>query len=143
MIRLRSALAAAALAAGATLILGTPAMAQGADRDCPDFPTQQQAQAALESRAGDPERLDGNKDGVACESEFGTTGAQSGSAGDESGAGDEQVSDVPSGSADAGGGSTAGMPVGLVTAGGLTLLGAGGLGAVAVARRGRARHETV
>lgn len=47
---------------------------------------------------------------------------------------------MPSGSADAGGGSTAGAPIGLVTAGGLTLLGAGGIGAYAAARRGRARH---
>lgn len=48
----------------------------GADRDCPDFATQAEAQAALTSRAGDPERLDADDDGIACEQHFGTEGRQ-------------------------------------------------------------------
>jgi hypothetical protein len=52
------------------------ALAAGTDRDCPDFATQADAQAALESRAGDPERLDADGDGIACEQHFGTEGRQ-------------------------------------------------------------------
>ena len=43
----------------------------GPDRNCPDFDTQQEAQAFYEAAGGpdsDPHRLDGNGDGVACES---------------------------------------------------------------------------
>ncbi|WP_308283157.1 thermonuclease family protein [Pseudonocardia nigra] len=39
------------------------------DRDCADFATQADAQAAL--APGDPERLDADNDGIACESSFG------------------------------------------------------------------------
>ncbi|QIO25027.1 thermonuclease family protein [Haloarcula sp. JP-L23] len=38
------------------------------DYDCSHFDTQAQAQAVLERTAGDPHRLDGDDDGVACES---------------------------------------------------------------------------
>lgn len=64
MLRLRRALAAATLAAGATLVLSTPALAQ--DRNCDDFTYQEEAQAALQP--GDPSNLDNDSDGVACES---------------------------------------------------------------------------
>jgi hypothetical protein len=40
----------------------------GADLDCGDFATQQQAQAALERNPSDPNRLDADNDGEACES---------------------------------------------------------------------------
>jgi Excalibur calcium-binding domain. len=50
--------------------------AETTDRDCPDFPTQAQAQAALTSRTGDPERLDADGDGIACEEHFRTAGNQ-------------------------------------------------------------------
>lgn len=43
----------------------------GPDRDCGDFETQAEAQAFYEAAGGpssDPHRLDGNSDGVACES---------------------------------------------------------------------------
>lgn len=46
------------------------------DRDCADFATQADAQAALNSRAGDPERLDADNDGIACEQQFDTEGQQ-------------------------------------------------------------------
>jgi len=39
-----------------------------ADRDCADFSDQAAAQAALEERPGDPESLDADGNGVACES---------------------------------------------------------------------------
>jgi len=38
------------------------------DCDCSHFTTQAQAQQVLEAIAGDPHRLDGDRDGVACES---------------------------------------------------------------------------
>ena len=38
------------------------------DYDCSDFATQDQAQAVLEATSGDPHGLDGDGDGVACES---------------------------------------------------------------------------
>ncbi len=41
----------------------------GPDRDCADFATRQEAQAFFEvAGAGDPHRLDGDGDGLACES---------------------------------------------------------------------------
>jgi len=48
----------------------------GGDRDCADFATQAEAQAALEESSGDPERLDSDDDGIACEQQFGTEGRQ-------------------------------------------------------------------
>ncbi|WP_433632697.1 thermonuclease family protein [Halomicrococcus sp. NG-SE-24] len=38
------------------------------DYDCSSFDTQEQAQAVLDRTSGDPHRLDGDDDGVACES---------------------------------------------------------------------------
>jgi hypothetical protein len=46
------------------------------DRDCPDFPTQAQAQAALTADPTDPDDLDTDGDGIACEELFGTQGQQ-------------------------------------------------------------------
>jgi micrococcal nuclease len=44
-----------------------PSPASAADRDCADFPNQAGAQAWLQAHAGDPDGLDGDSDGVACE----------------------------------------------------------------------------
>jgi hypothetical protein len=74
-LKIRTFLASVAVAAVATLPLAGVASAQSTDRDCPDFATQADAQAALDSRAGDPEQLDANDDGVACESYFGEAAA--------------------------------------------------------------------
>jgi LPXTG-motif cell wall-anchored protein len=49
------------------LAYAAPAMAQTGDRDCPDFGSQAEAQAAYRQDSSDPERLDGDDDGVACE----------------------------------------------------------------------------
>lgn len=46
---------------------GTGATATEEDLDCSDFDTQEEAQSILESEPGDPHRLDGDGDGVACE----------------------------------------------------------------------------
>ena len=57
-------LAALALA-GLALLLTSPADSKAADYDCADFSNQAQAQTYL--LPGDPYRLDGDDDGVACE----------------------------------------------------------------------------
>lgn len=46
------------------------------DRDCRDFASQAQAQAALAESPGDRERLDTDHDGIACEQHFDTEGQQ-------------------------------------------------------------------
>lgn len=67
----------------------TIAAAPGEDRDCPDFATQADAQAALTAAPGDPERLDADDDGIACEDHFGTEA--------------QQVAVIPEGGVDTGG----------------------------------------
>jgi len=67
--RFRHALTVAVLTVAGTLPLAGAAYAQP-DRDCADFASQAEAQEALDGRVGDPERLDANDDGVACESYF-------------------------------------------------------------------------
>lgn len=56
-----------ARAAAPTTRLVLPALRDRGDRDCADFGDQTAAQAALRARPGDPDRLDADKDGVACE----------------------------------------------------------------------------
>lgn len=63
MALLRRFAVTAALAVIAALVPAGVALAQ--DRDCADFPSQAAAQSALQQ--GDPERLDGDDDGIACE----------------------------------------------------------------------------
>ena len=67
--RFRHALTVAVLTVAGTLPLAGAAHAQP-DRDCADFTSQAEAQEALDGSVGDPERLDANDDGVACESYF-------------------------------------------------------------------------
>lgn len=70
--RTRTVLAAAVLAAVATVPVAGVASAQpaAADRDCRDFASQAAAQSALNSRSGDPLRLDADDDQFACEEHF-------------------------------------------------------------------------
>ena len=57
----------AVVAAG--FMAAPPAVAAGAgDLDCSDFSTQSQAQAEYNSDPSDPNRLDRDGDGIACES---------------------------------------------------------------------------
>jgi Excalibur calcium-binding domain len=60
-----------ALAASAVLLLPLTGVASAQDRDCSDFASQSEAQQALDASSGDPERLDADGDGIACESSFG------------------------------------------------------------------------
>ena len=129
--RLRTSAAATALAtAGLTLALtGT---ASAADLNCSDFRTQGEAQAVLDADRTDPNRLDQDGDGIACESlpaggtEDGTTFTTS------------QVSTRPQGAVATGDGSSTDGPGALPYAvGGFALLGAAGA-AVAARRSARA-----
>lgn len=101
--RIRTFAASVAVATLATVPLAGVAAAQPAgDRDCPDFGSQAEAQAALDSRAGDPERLDADDDGIACESFFGEP------TGDSDGDDEGQVAVVPEGGVETGDGSGGG-----------------------------------
>jgi hypothetical protein len=141
--RLRNMAVAAVLAAAATLPLAGIANAQP-DRDCPDFASQAEAQAALDSRPGDPERLDADNDGIACESHFGeptTTAAPTTSAVPTTSAAAPttggQVSVLPQGGVDTGDGSTVAEPVtgpALIALAGLVAV---ATTAAATSRRGR------
>lgn len=129
------------LLASAVLLLPLAGVASAADRDCPDFSSQAEAQAALDSRIGDPERLDRDDDGIACESEFGEPAAASDDSedkSDEKSDEDDQVRVVPKGSVDTGDGSAATgstpMLLALTGAGALT---AGGALTVRYARGSR------
>ena len=119
------------LVAAATLlafgVTATPAYA--ADTlNCSDFATQQEAQATLNADKSDPNRLDGDNDGVACEalpsgprvSSGGTTTTKSTKS---TATRKSQISSVPQGGTDAGGGSTASTEnIGLLTTGGALIL---------------------
>ena len=48
----------------------------GDDRDCADFASQADAQAALAAEPSDPANLDADDDGIACEQQFGAPGQQ-------------------------------------------------------------------
>ena len=65
------AVVAAALLAAAVLSCGSSRSAAAADRDCSDFANQRDAQNFFLSHGGpgrDPDHLDGDGDGIACES---------------------------------------------------------------------------
>jgi hypothetical protein len=130
---IRRATAVSVLAAGALVPLSGSAFAAD-EYNCSDFDTQQEAQEIYEQDTSDPNGLDRDDDGVACES------LPSGSAGGSGDSDDEdsgQVSYVPSGGADTGGGSTAaggGDPA--LLAGGGAVLAALGLGGWSVMRSG-------
>ena len=139
-----------------------PALAQ--DRDCPDFPSQRAAQRVLEADPSDPERLDRDKDGIACETFFrggsrlprdtpenrkkdkGNTGkkpekatgprkAKAEKGKPEEGKPQKQVAQMPAGGVETGSDGTGDVEApALLALGGLALLSAGGL-TVAVRRR--------
>jgi Excalibur calcium-binding domain len=114
------------------VLWATPASAQD-DQNCADFPSQAAAQAHLRQDPSDPDRLDADNDGLACEN---YQGYPEGSARDET-----PVGAVSGGGGNAGGG-TGGLPV---TGSNDTLLPAGtvllALGLLTIAAtRYRGRH---
>jgi hypothetical protein len=138
-VKIRTMLVSLAVAVAAVLPLAGVASAQTGDRDCPDFATQAEAQEALDSQAGDPERLDANDNGIACESEFAdstpTTTAKPTTTPTSTPAPAGQVRVVPRGAVDTGDGSG-----GDTGAWQLLLVGAITAGAVTVVRR-RVSHQ--
>ncbi|MGY1712598.1 excalibur calcium-binding domain-containing protein [Geodermatophilus sp. SYSU D00758] len=96
----RRTTAAAGVLVAAALSFGFSGTAQAAtDRDCPDFASQADAQAAFDAVPGDPERLDADNDGIACE-DHAYAPASSSTSG-------SQVSNQPAGAVAAGDGSSA------------------------------------
>lgn len=151
-LRAGAALAVATLAA--LPLVGIANAAPAADRDCGDFPTQAAAQAAM--LPGDPDGLDRNKNGIACEDfEYGSGGTGTpGTAGPRTStpdipastgtsSGSAQVGAVPSGSVDAGDGSGSADPgadvAGVVALGGIGAVAATGAVATSLRRRPSSR----
>jgi len=138
--RLRTFTVSLVAAAAATLPLAGVAAAQTGDRDCVDFSSQQEAQDAL--LPGDPERLDANGNGQACENYDydSATPAETTDPVDEvpepAAAPDEdddsQVAVVPRGGVDTGDGTSGSEPAPALIGGVLAL------GVVAAAARRRA-----
>jgi hypothetical protein len=119
-------LTSAALALGLSIGLGA-GTAHAADLDCKDFATQQQAQVVYDAVPGDPNRLDRDGDGIACET-LPTGGAEDGTALTPT----AQVATVPAAAVAAGDGSTAhSRGVAPYAVGGTALLAAAGAGWVA------------
>jgi hypothetical protein len=58
----------ASLMFAAVAVFAGPTFAQQRDMDCSDFSTWEEAQSFFENAGpGDPHRLDGDNDGIACE----------------------------------------------------------------------------
>ena len=75
----RRLIAVVLLVIGGTLIAAPTALAQAGDQDCADFSSQAAAQAHLEADPSDPDGLDADNDGVACENfAYGSQGATDG-----------------------------------------------------------------
>lgn len=126
--RLRTSVAAAVVFAAVSVPMTGTALA--ADVDCADFPTQAQAQAVLVADPTDPNGLDGNHNGTACEDHaFAGVPAAATPA--------PQVATMPAGSIAAGDGSTDDADPLPYALGGLALAGAAGC---AVAARRTARR---
>ena len=128
---------AAGVLVTAVLTLATAGTANAAtDRDCPDFASQAEAQAAFDAVPGDPERLDADNDGIACEDQaYAAAPAPSSAAATPS---SSQVTTRPAGAVAAGDGSASedGSVLPFVL-GGAALAAAGGA-AVAARRSSRA-----
>src|SRR4051794_34848194 len=127
----RAAVVVAVLTAAVSMPLTGTALA--VDLDCADFPNQAAAQVVLDADPADPNGLDSNANGVACEA-YGYTGVAASTA--------DQVAVRPEGGVAAGDGSSAGRatsaqgsPLPWVV-GGLAFAAAGG---AAVAARRAAR----
>ena len=58
---------AAMLVALAAFLFGAPGASAQADQNCDDFATQEEAQAVLDADPSDPNGLDADDDGIACE----------------------------------------------------------------------------
>ena len=110
----RNGIAVVVMAAASSFALAGTASA-ATDRDCTDFASQAEAQAAYDAVPGDPERLDQDGDGIACETLSGGT--------------EGPAPATPVGGVAAGDGSAADGPGALpFVVGGVALAGAGAAG---------------
>lgn len=127
--RLRSA-ATSSLLLTAALSIGFSGTASAADLNCSDFATQAEAQAVLTADPTDPNNLDSDDDGIACESL-----SSGGAAEDGTVTGSAQVAARPAGSVAAGDGTSSTDDAGTLpyALGGLAIVAAGG--ATVAARR--------
>ena len=109
---------ASGLAVAGSVLAASPAVAAGsADLDCSDFTAQSQAQGVYASNPSDPNDLDRDGDGIACETAGGSNVSSS----------------APQDGVETGAGGTAGLESkGMFAFGGLALAGAG---AIMLARR--------
>ena len=106
---MRRTTTAAGVLVTAVLTFGITGTAQAAtDRDCPDFASQAAAQAAFDAVPGDPERLDRDNDGIACEDHTYAPAAATGSTGST------QVTARPAGAAEVSGRRVGACPVGMI-----------------------------
>ena len=128
----RQSTAAAGVLLTAALSFGFSGTAGAADLNCSDFVTQSDAQAVYDATPGDPNGLDADADGVACETLPSTDGSAAVTEDGTAFAG--QAPATPAGGVAAGDGSAAedGSALPYVL-GGLALAGAGG--AAVAARR--------
>lgn len=136
------------------LLLGAPAASAQDDQNCDDFGSQAEAQTHYRADTTDPDGLDADDDGIACENHPGypegsatdmqpvavedTAEPVEDGGGGDAGGGDGTNDDtmvMPEGGVSTGGGSTEGVEnSGVLAAGGLALtLGAGGI--IAATRR--------
>lgn len=127
--RIRTTGAAVVLAAAMSFPLAGAALAQD-DLNCADFSTQEEAQDVFDADPSDPNQLDDDDDGIACEVlDSGVDNLDAAPDDDdaENGTDDDggdQVEDKPEGGVDTGDGST-GEGLGFLI-GGLALTAAGG-----------------
>lgn len=132
------------LAAGLVGLAGSPALATGTDDlNCDDFDSQAAAQAEYDSDTSDPNQLDADDDGEACEntdypSDGGDDPSPSPTETTTPGTGESTTGgtggmEMPSGGVDAGAGGAAGDVSGLLASGGL--LAAAGAGGLVLLRR--------
>jgi hypothetical protein len=128
---MRRSTAAAGVLIAAVLSFGSAGTAQAADLDCKDFPSRAAAQADLTSNPSDPNGLDADHDGQACE-DFDYPAAAAAAT-------SSQVTTRPAGAVAAGDGSVAEQPGSALpyVLGGVALTAAGGA-AFAARRSARA-----
>lgn len=105
------------VAASTMLALSVTTPAFAADTDCGDYTTQEAAQAVYDADTSDPNGLDSDNDGKACET------LPSGGTVSNSEGGSSQMGQTPQGGSNSGGGSTTGIEnAGLMGTGGLAFL---------------------
>ncbi len=93
-------------------LAGVASAAPSQDRDCKDFPTQIAAQTVLVADPSDPNRLDRNNNGVACENDDYAAVTAPDRRDSDAQTSDTQVGTTPVGSVDAGDGSAVAGPAG-------------------------------